>query len=91
MIDSFYFFFSCSFAILLNELFTLEHEPYENTMNTKEEVIEFLISGKRLSKPEMADELMYEIVIALYIHICFNYKNDGKMLVYIAMLSADIR
>ena len=59
-------FFSWSFGILLYEVLTLGKEPYESIGgddDKKEALIEFLKSGKRLSKPELAAENVYEFIM----------------------------
>ena len=48
--------FSWSFGVLLYELLTFGREPYEDVKN-KDEIVKLLKSGKRLSKPELADEM----------------------------------
>jgi hypothetical protein len=66
--------------------------PYAN-IETTEAVIEFVHSGERLSKPEMASDDMYLNFILstsfkLILLLKFSY-NDA-MLVSIAVLSSDI-
>jgi hypothetical protein len=52
-------YFSWSFGVLLYELLTLGQEPYEQIEN--DAIIEYLNSGKRLEKPDLASDAMYEL------------------------------
>ena len=49
------FIFSWSFGVLLYEILSRGRVPYEN-IDKDESIIEYLKSGRRLSKPEMADD-----------------------------------
>ena len=85
-------FSSWSFGILLYEMLSFGQIPYAN-IETTEAVIEFVNSGERLSKPEMASDDMYlyymfKYKYQTYFFVKFQY-NDG-MLVSIAILSSDI-
>jgi len=85
-------FCSWSFGILLYEILSFGERPYAN-IETTEAVIEFVNSGERLSKPEMANDDMYlnfilSTIIKLILLLKFQH-NDG-MLVSIAVLSSNI-
>jgi hypothetical protein len=87
-------FISWSFGILLYEMLSFGQLPYAN-IETTEAVIEFVNSGERLSKPEMASDNMYLILLIFikykyqtYFYLKLSY-NDA-MLVSIAVLSSDI-
>ncbi len=52
-------FSSWSFGILLYEMLSFGQIPYAN-IETTEAVIEFVHSGQRLAKPEIASDDMYD-------------------------------
>ncbi len=66
-------FLSWSFGILLYEMLSFGQIPYAN-IETTEAVIEFVNSGERLSKPEMANDDMYLYFILSTSFILFYLK-----------------
>jgi hypothetical protein len=58
---------------LLYEILTLGQEPYAD-MQQRDVIVEYLQTGKRLPKPELADELMYANFCFLFF-LCVFYKN----------------
>ncbi len=58
-------FLSWSFGILLYEMLSFGQIPYAN-IETTEAVIEFVNSGERLTKPEMASDDMYLILFIFF-------------------------
>ena len=58
-------FSSWSFGILLYEMLSFGEPPYAN-IEEADAVIEFVNSGQRLSKPEMANDDMYLILFIYF-------------------------
>lgn len=54
-----------SFGILMYEVFNFG-QPFYIGLNTKEELVEFLESGRRLNRLESADETTFETMSACW-------------------------
>uniref|UniRef100_A0A914CJY5 Protein kinase domain-containing protein n=1 Tax=Acrobeloides nanus TaxID=290746 RepID=A0A914CJY5_9BILA len=53
-----------SFGILIYEVYSLGKTPYDNMDNT--EVLEFLQSGRRLEKPDLANEDLFNLMMSCW-------------------------